>query len=123
MLTASQVFFDLSPAVKEQYRTLEGTEDGWNYVPGEKEFITIRTLGNTPPQLREPAARFWAEGGALMNDLVGSVAESLGLSAKALTIYSGPCTSLGQEKTASMLRIFRYEGFEGNMPKMVAERR
>ena len=57
-----------------------------------------------------------------MNGQLSRVAESLGLPANALNVYSEPCSKLGMEKTATMLRLFRYEGFEKDEPKTVAER-
>jgi isopenicillin N synthase-like dioxygenase len=121
LFEASQKFFDLPVAHKQEFETHEGSEEGWNLVAGEKEFITLRTLDNTPKELKEAAASFWAVAGAFLNRSLGHVAETLDLPSKSLTAYSEPCITLGKEKTATLLRLFRYEGFEGRDSKTVAE--
>lgn len=59
----------------------------------------------------------------MLNEMLGRVAESLGLPARALEVFSEPCTQLTQEKTATMLRLFRYDGSVNEQMKMVAEGR
>lgn len=44
LLEASKTFFALPEAEKAIFKTAKGSEDGWNVVEGEKEFITLRTL-------------------------------------------------------------------------------
>lgn len=122
LLKSSKVFFDLPIEQKETHRTVLGSEDGWSRVEGEKEFITLRSQESTPEVLKKAATKYWAEAGDLLNEIMAKVAESLGLPEKALTVYSEPCSRLGV-KTASMLRLFRYEGFEGKQSKVVAEGR
>jgi isopenicillin N synthase-like dioxygenase len=121
MFHASESFFDLPETQKQAFKTQHGTEEGWSHVVGEKEFITLRSLEGTPESLRNAASAFWAEAGRLLNELLGRVAESLGLPAEMLTVYSEPCGALGHDRTATMLRLFRYEGFEGQQCKTVAE--
>jgi len=121
LLQASQAFFDLPDAYKEGFKTKIGSEEGWSRVEGEKEFITLRSLGNTPDELKTAAEAYWSQAGGLLNEILGLVAQSLGLPPSALTQYSLPCTSLRSEKTATMLRLFRYEGFSGESSKIVAE--
>lgn len=91
-------------------------------MEGEKEFVTLRSLANMPPELRDAAVEYWARVGALLDETMGRVAKSLGLPAEALTCLSGPCKEMGENKTATMLRLFRYEGFEGQDSRVVAER-
>jgi hypothetical protein len=122
LLAASKAFFDLPTSYKEGYRTQAGTEEGWLRVEGEKEFVTLRSLANMPPELRDAAVEYWARVGALLDETMGRVAKSLGLPAEALTCLSGPCKEMGENKTATMLRLFRYEGFEGQDSRVVAER-
>jgi hypothetical protein len=55
LLEASKAFFALPEAEKESFKTRQGSEDGWNLVEGEKEFITLRSLERTPEQIREAA--------------------------------------------------------------------
>jgi isopenicillin N synthase-like dioxygenase len=122
LFKAGKEFFDLPQSYKERFNTQKGSEEGWSRVEGEKEFITLRTLENTPEELKEAASTYWRIAGTYLNELLGYLARSLGLPADALTIYSEPCIELGSARTATMLRIFRYEGFEGQHSKIVAER-
>ncbi|KAK0116699.1 hypothetical protein ONS96_012551 [Cadophora gregata f. sp. sojae] len=121
LFRASQDFFDLPDEYKQTFKTQHGSEEGWSRVEGEKEFITLRTIQNTPDVLKEAVSKYWEEAGALLNETLGRVAESLDLPAEALTVYSEPCAKLGEQETATMLRLFRYEGFEGMQSKVVAE--
>jgi isopenicillin N synthase-like dioxygenase len=121
LLQASKAFFDLPQSYKEGFKTQIGSEEGWSRVEGEKEFITLRSSNNTPAELKDAASAYWSEAGGLLNQLLGCIARSLGLPAEALTIYSEPCSRLQPQKTATMLRLFRYEGFEGEQSKTVAE--
>ncbi|CAG8981106.1 hypothetical protein HYALB_00012627 [Hymenoscyphus albidus] len=109
LLQASKAFFDLPAEKKHEFKTRAGTEEGWNHVPGEKEFITLRSLERVPVELRNAASDFWDVAGVLLDDLVRRVAESLGLPPDALGVYSEPCRKLGVEKTANLLRLFWYE--------------
>ncbi|TVY81326.1 hypothetical protein LSUE1_G001179 [Lachnellula suecica] len=121
LFRASKAFFDLPASQKQAFKTKAGSEEGWSHVEGEKEFITLRTLENTPLELKGAAAEFWRIVGSLMDELIGRISESVGLPPEALDAYSKPCNTLGLEKTATMLRLFRYEGFEKDKPKVVAE--
>jgi hypothetical protein len=121
LLQASKEFFALPVTEKEVFKTQSGSEEGWSRVEGEKEMITLRRSGNTPGVLKDAAETYWAEAAGLLSEILGGVAHSLGLSAEKLTRYSEPCTKLGEEKTATMLRLFRYEGFEGRESRTVAE--
>jgi len=71
-----------------------------------------------PEELRDAAIEFWAQAGKLLNEILGGVARSLGLEEEKLVRFSGLGVVLGNEKVATMLRLFRYEG-EG--AKIVAE--
>lgn len=111
LFQSSAAFFDLPLAQKAKFKTSHGSEEGWSRIPGEKEMLTLRTLDRTPPQVRDAVVAFWADVGGLLRDqLLGRMAESLGLSSDALTEFVGPGAELGAEKTATMVRLFRYEG-------------
>ncbi|KAN0108386.1 Clavaminate synthase-like protein [Hyaloscypha variabilis] len=120
LLQSSKAFFSLPEVEKEEYKTGYGSEDGWNVVEGEKEFITIRSLDRTPAHVRDAAMAYWAEAGALLNQMLGKIAESLGLSGDNLTVFSEPCLELKRDPTQSMLRLFRYN-VDGQRSKIVAE--
>ncbi|TGO25332.1 hypothetical protein BPAE_0082g00160 [Botrytis paeoniae] len=120
LLQASKSFFDLPLEYKSQFLTGKGTEEGWNRVEGEKEFITLREINTTPPELLETVKEFWVVTGDVLNEILGEIASSLGMKKELLTRYSEPCLKLHHEKTATMIRLFRYEsdGIEG---KVVSE--
>jgi hypothetical protein len=122
LFKAGKAFFDRPASYKEGFKTANGSEEGWSRVEGEKEFITLRTLDNTPDEFKVAASAYWRIAGGYLNQLLGYIARSLGLPPEALTVFSEPCIELGSMRTATMLRIFRYEGFEGQESKIVAER-
>ncbi|TEY58778.1 hypothetical protein BOTCAL_0200g00060 [Botryotinia calthae] len=109
LLQASKSFFDLPPEYKSRFLTGKGTEEGWNRVEGEKEFITLREINTTPPELLDAAKEFWDITGDVLNRILGEIASSLGMKTELLTRYSEPCLKLNHEKTATMIRLFRYE--------------
>lgn len=121
LIEAGKIFFDQPQDVKEAFKTKLGSEEGWSRVEGEKELVTMRTLETTPPDLRDAAREYWAEASVLLEGLLEDIAKSLGLPGEALTVFFEPCRALAGEKTATMLRLFRYEGFEGEESKIVAE--
>lgn len=124
LFKASAAFFDLPVKEKARWKTRLGSEEGWSKIPGEKEFITLRTLSYTPDVLKGPAKRYWDLMGTHLDTCLGRISSSLQLSdseTEGLRRYVGPCKRMGDsedEKTATMLRLFRYEGWE---EKTVAE--
>lgn len=126
LLTASQVFFDLPPGEKRKWKHRLGSEEGWSCIAGEKEFITLRSLEYCPEVLREPAKLYWDLMGAHLENTLGRIATSLDIPfsddpSQGLKKFVGPCRIMqetDEQKTATMLRLFRYEGWE---PKIVAE--
>jgi isopenicillin N synthase-like dioxygenase len=122
LFAASQAFFDLPATTKSQWKHKLGSEEGWSSIPGEKEFITLRSLEYCPDVLREPAKLYWDLMGTYLTSSLSRIATSLALSdPEALTRFVGPCASMQPTdtlKTATMLRLFRYEGWDA---KVVAE--
>ncbi|PVH93301.1 hypothetical protein DM02DRAFT_541826 [Periconia macrospinosa] len=122
LFAAAQLFFDQPDEAKRAWKHRLGTEEGWSKVEGEKEFITLRTLEYTPDVLKEAAERYWrlmvgSEGGeGYLRNVVKRVEGSLGLphhtpKPNPLLQFLPPTPSIPQtdaEKTASMIRIFRY---------------
>ena len=121
LFAACKTFFDLPVSQKEAFKSKLGSEEGWNYVEGEKEFITLRTMDFTPEVLKQAGSTFWKEAVGLLNQLLGQIAESLELRDEAFTVYSKPCMELDGQRRATMLRLFRYEVFEGDEARLVAE--
>ncbi|KAF1960895.1 hypothetical protein CC80DRAFT_523159 [Byssothecium circinans] len=124
LFLAAQAFFDLDDEEKTEWKHKLGSEEGWSKIPGEKEFITLRTLSYTPDILKAPAKRYWDLMGAHISSTLGRISTSLGMdhdSSLGLGRFVGPCKTMGvgeEEKTSTMLRIFRYESWT---PKVVAE--
>jgi isopenicillin N synthase-like dioxygenase len=119
LFTAAQVFFDREDEYKIQFlSTKMGSEEGWNSIPGEKEFYTIRCTKLLPSELRDAAETYWTIAGDLLRDTLGCIAESVELKPEALMRLVDGCVRLGEEQSATMLRVFRYEGWED---KVVAE--
>lgn len=124
LLKASAAFFDLPVEEKAKWKTRLGSEEGWSQIPGEKEFITLRTLSYTPDILKDPAKKYWDLMGTHLDACLGRISSSLRLpdgETDGLRRYVGPCKRMGDaegDKTATMLRLFRYEGWE---KKTVAE--
>ncbi|EMD65006.1 hypothetical protein COCSADRAFT_36351 [Bipolaris sorokiniana ND90Pr] len=124
LFSAGQAFFNLPDSEKHQWKHRLGSEEGWSKIPGEKEFITLRSLAYCPKILRAPAQRFWGLVGQHCSSTLGRISTALGLPAgehKGLRQFVGPCAQMPVEeegKTATMLRLFRYEGWE---EKVVAE--
>jgi isopenicillin N synthase-like dioxygenase len=111
LFAAATLFFDRPDGYKSRFATRHGSEEGWNRIPGEKEFITVRSLGRVPDELRGPASDAWARLGDVLNDVIAGVAKSLQLAPEALTRFSSPCIRLRDEQTATLMRLFRYEGW------------
>lgn len=124
LFAAAQAFFDSPDEEKVKWKHRLGSEEGWTKIPGEKEFITLRTLSYTPDVLKSSAKRYWDLMGAHLSSTLGRISTSLGLpdaEDRGLRKFIGPCAHMGEteeEKTATMLRIFRYEGWDA---KVVAE--
>ncbi|KAF1967970.1 hypothetical protein BU23DRAFT_572787 [Bimuria novae-zelandiae CBS 107.79] len=124
LFAAAQSFFNSPDSEKQQWKHRLGSEEGWSKIPGEKEFITLRTLAYTPDVLKAPAKRYWDLMGAHLLSTLGRISTSLGLPSSpdaGLGKFVGECVRMGEQegdKTATMLRIFRYEGWEA---KVVAE--
>ena len=124
LFAASQAFFDQPDEDKTRWKHKLGSEEGWSKIVGEKEFITLRTLEYCPEVLRGPAERYWNLMGAHLSSTLGRISTSLGLpdgEEEGLRQFVGSCgtmQSTDATKTATMLRLFRYEGWEA---KVVAE--
>lgn len=124
LLAASKTFFALSQEEKTRFNfPAADSEEGWSRIEGEKELITLRSDAEDrlPAVLREPAKECWRLCGELLNKMVEGVEESLGMENGSLTAFSEPCLNILPEKTATMLRLFRYEGSFAE-EQVVAER-
>jgi hypothetical protein len=133
LFSASQAFFALPAEEKAKWKSQLGSEEGWSHIPGEKEFITLRTLEGTPDILKAAAQRYWELVGAYLDGCLGRIENALGQNRETgisdeetgLRKYVGRCKTMGAAKdarSASMIRLFRYEGSpDGDAVKVVAE--
>lgn len=128
LFAASQIFFSLPESEKQKWVNKElGSEEGWSCIPGEKEFITLRTLAGTPDVLKEAAQQYWSVMGSYLDGCLGRLGDRLGVRDEGpdsgLRRYVGRCKRMGieqQDRSATMLRLFRYEGATTDF-KVVAE--
>ncbi|KAH7067488.1 hypothetical protein BKA63DRAFT_522247 [Paraphoma chrysanthemicola] len=124
LFAASQAFFRLPDTEKAQWKHKLKSEEGWSKIRGEKEFITLRTLEYCPDILRGPAKTYWDLMGAYCDCALGRISTSLGLpdtEHAGMRKFVGRCKDMPareEGKTATMLRLFRYEGWDA---KVVAE--
>ncbi|KAH8813306.1 hypothetical protein F5884DRAFT_788120 [Xylogone sp. PMI_703] len=122
LFRACSVFFDQPISYKEKFiASNRASELGFVSIPGEKEYLTLRDIQSTPQELRDQAIAFWEEAGCYLNEVLGRIAQSLGLPRNALTKFSLPCIEMGDQETATMLRLFRYEGDNIRKKGIVAE--
>ncbi|KAF2278248.1 uncharacterized protein EI97DRAFT_414600 [Westerdykella ornata] len=128
LFAASQIFFSLPESEKQKWVNKQlGSEEGWSCIPGEKEFITLRTLAGTPDVLKEAAQRYWNLMGDYLDGCLGRLGTRIGVRDEGadhgLRRYIGRCKQMGieeQDRSATMLRLFRYEGATTDF-KIVAE--
>ncbi|KAF2260340.1 hypothetical protein CC78DRAFT_536444 [Lojkania enalia] len=121
LFEVAEKFFELPDAEKEKWKSRLGSEEGWSKIPGEKEFITLRTIGGTPEVLKAAAKRYWDLMGTYLSSCLSRIETSLSMHEDCLCKFVGPCKNLqegAQDRTATMLRLFRYEGWD---EKIVAE--
>lgn len=81
----------------------------------------MRSVEYCPDILREPAKKYWDLMGAYLEGTLGRVESSLTMQDDSLKRFVGPCGTMqftDSTKTATMLRLFRYEGWDA---KVVAE--
>lgn len=89
LFIASKEFFASSAEEKQPYvqRTdlADSSEEGYMSVPGEKEYITIRTTASAPPSIIEPAQETWKLAAELFHAMLQAVEQSLEMSPGSLT--------------------------------------
>ncbi|GJJ07894.1 hypothetical protein Clacol_002100 [Clathrus columnatus] len=113
----SKQFFSQPQPDKERFinrdANMQGSEEGWSRVAGEKELLTLRRSGATCPDLLEHSARsLWLECGQLMTDVIRGIEQSLDLIPHSLdSVFIPECTMplAGENRFETLLRMFRYE--------------
>jgi isopenicillin N synthase-like dioxygenase len=127
LFNLSEQLFDLPDehAEKTTYAAPSGTqasEEGYSRIVGEKQILTCRSEPRSPELVRDGVRQAWKATGELMNKTMSDIAVSLGLAADAYSEFVEPCTTFHEEKTPTLLRMFRYERpAEGQPLKVVAE--
>jgi hypothetical protein len=109
---------------KEKYlgASVDGSEEGFSSIKGEKEFITLRRndVEHCPVILKDAVEVAWKAVFEMLNEWLKGVELDLGFPAGSLTRFAEPCLSINGRARATMLRLFRYENDEA---KTVAERK
>lgn len=124
LFDASKAFFALPSTIKEQYATggIDGSEEGYSSIKGEKEFITLRRndAKHCPEVLKTSVENAWESVFRVLNEGLRGVETELDLPATSLTRFAEPCLKMDERARATMIRLFRYENDEA---KVVAERK
>jgi len=115
LFNLSRAFFAQPQPEKEAFgiqdANVQGSEEGWSRVVGEKELLTLRRLGNTcPPSIEETGKKLWHECGQLMQEMTRAIEISLAMNPGALNGIVGPeCELPTEQRVETLLRMFRYE--------------
>ncbi|KAF8516088.1 hypothetical protein JB92DRAFT_2911679 [Gautieria morchelliformis] len=117
LFRVSRTFFAQPQTIKNGFQVLaandQGSEEGWSRVVGEKELLTLRKGGPTcPPAVESQATALWKECGALMQQMVRGIEQSLGMPQCAFdNVVIPECTMPreGGDRVETLLRMFRYE--------------
>lgn len=128
LFDSSTQFFSLpenSPP-KTSYHAASGSaasEEGYSDLPGEKSIMTIKTRSRCPDILQQHAEVAWNLTGAFLQDIARKIASSLGLESEVFAPFVDPCVMLPREqRTPTLLRMFRYLRPREGDPKVNAER-
>lgn len=132
LLAAAAAFFALPPATKALlFPSAPGdTEQGYNLLPGEKEFLTLRhhhhhhqpspPAAALPPEaahlaaaLTAATAQVWARAAPLLHRMLADAGQHLGTVAPGAWAAVAPSTTLtlpgsGAAATPTLARLFRY---------------
>jgi isopenicillin N synthase-like dioxygenase len=100
----------------------QASEEGYSRIPGEKQILTCRSVPRSPEIVRDTVRAAWAASGALMQSAAKDIAHSLNLPPDAYSTFVDPCVTFHEEKTPTLLRMFRYDRpSPGSEPTVVAQ--
>ena len=128
LFTQSSAFFALpeDDPQKTNFAVESGaaaSEEGYSKIPDEKRIVTVKIGQNCPEILHARVREVWEVSGSFMKDTMEAIATTLHLDSKVFAGFVDPCVSLPQEdRTPSLLRMFRYDRPPGPDPIVNAER-
>ena len=99
------------------------SEEGYSKIPDEKCIATVKIADHCPESLRDPVEEVWRLSGAFMKTIMEAIAATLHLDPKVFAPFVEPCINLPRdERTPTLLRMFRYDRPPGPDPVVNAER-
>ncbi|KAF2234165.1 hypothetical protein EV356DRAFT_172945 [Viridothelium virens] len=109
----SRYFDRLGEDKKRLYPASQGTENGFYFVEGEKEYVTFRYCVGAVPELERQAGRVWLEIASLLHRVLCDIARSCDIPASAwdqllCDSLELPKSSESLDTTTTLLRLFRY---------------
>lgn len=124
----SAAYFNLPDASPEKTSFqapsgVKASEQGYFEIVSEKSILTVRTHETCPELLHEQLNHTWNLTGAFLKSICRSIATTLQLDQDVFTPLIEPCCDLPQGKrTATMLRLFRYNRPVGKEAIVTAEK-
>jgi isopenicillin N synthase-like dioxygenase len=110
---AASTFFDLPQENKTStYAPANGTELGYVFIAGEKQYISFRSLKQPDTELEKLAAQAWLETYNLLYRILGDLAWAMNMNHEAWDrVLDGvsPMPGKLEDATPTLLRMFRYE--------------
>lgn len=109
---------------KDQFRAQTGagaSEEGYSKIESEKEIFTCRAANRIPKTLTQSVAAVWHGTGELLENVIAQISEDLysdtpkngqaepKIANKPFQPLIQPCVNLLNERTPTLLRLFRYD--------------
>ena len=114
---ASRFFAQSTEFKTSTYPPSNGTELGYYNIPGEKEYLTLRYLGNDPVSgLEKLAASTWSCISSLLHRVLVGISHMLKIRPESWDPILDGCLDMpanAEDMTPTLLRIFRYEPNSG----------
>ena len=111
---------------KTTYQASSGpaaSEEGYSKIPSEKSIMTVKWAGHCPEILHDTAKTVWDLSGEFLDSIMQVVARTLALEPDVFDSFIKPCLVLPKdERTPTLMRMFRYDRPPGPDPIVNAER-
>jgi isopenicillin N synthase-like dioxygenase len=110
---AASQFFSLPSSVKHGIYSSDGTEVGYVSIPGEKDYISFRSLtAHADSELETLAAAVWQETFTLLYRILGDLSYAMGIGHEVWDKVVDGVSQMPrnlEDATPTLLRLFRYE--------------